>query len=183
MPVNGLEQTAVRLFSHCYGSKPEGVWYAPGRVSLIGERTDYNDGFALPFALGAGVCAAAAWRDDKTIALASGQQGEATITVPLTGLAPGSVRGWAAYPAGMAWALLSAGHQVGGMNIAIDADLAVGAGLASSAALECAAGLAIADPSRLPISRAEMATLGRPAENEFVGAPTRLTGQLAVRLS
>jgi len=180
MTPNGVEQNAVRLFSDRYGGQPEGVWYAPGRVNLIGEHTDYNDGFALPFALGTGVYVAAARRDGDTIALASRQQGGAAIAVSLTRLAPGSVRGWAAYPAGVAWALRSAGHQVAGMNIAIDADLAMGAGLSSSAALECAAGLAMADLFGLPISRTELAELGRRAENDFVGAPTGLMDQLAV---
>ena len=183
MTAHGLEQNAVRLFADCYGTEPDGVWYAPGRVNLIGEHTDYNDGFALPFALDAGLCVAAARRDGDSISLASRQQGEAAITVPVTALAPGSVRGWAAYPAGMAWALRSAGHQVAGMNIAIDADLALGAGLSSSAALECAAGLAMADLCQLPVSRTQMAALGRRAENDFVGAPTGLMDQLAVLLS
>ena len=180
--LNGMEQSAVQLFSDRYGGEPEGVWYAPGRVNLIGEHTDYNEGFALPFALGAGVCVAAARRDRDTISLASRQQGGAAIAVPLTGLAPGLVRGWAAYPAGVAWALRSAGHQVAGMNIAVDADLAMGAGLSSSAALECATGLAMVDLFRLPISRSELAAFGRRAENDFVGAPTGLMDQLAVLL-
>jgi galactokinase len=177
-----VEQNAVRLFSDCYGSRPEGVWYAPGRVNLIGEHTDYNDGFALPFALGAGICVAAGRRDGDTISAASRQRGGAAITVPLPGLAPGSVKGWAVYPAGVAWALRSAGHQVGGMNIAVDADLAPGAGLSSSAALECAAGLAMADLFSLPVTRTELAAFGRRAENDFVGAPTGLMDQLAVLL-
>jgi galactokinase len=180
MTPNGVEQNAVRLFSDRYGGQPEGVWYAPGRVNLIGEHTDYNDGFALPFALGAGFCVAAARHGGNTISLASRQQGGAVIAVPLTGLAPGSVRGWAAYPAGVAWALRSAGHQVAGLNIAVDADLAMGAGLSSSAALECAAGLAMVDLFGLPVSRTELAALGRRAENDFVGAPTGLMDQLAV---
>jgi galactokinase len=177
-----VEQNAVQLFSDRYGGEPDGVWYAPGRVNLIGEHTDYNDGFALPFALGAGVCVAAARCDRDTISLASRQQGAEAITVPLTGLAPGLVRGWAAYPAGVAWALRSAGHHVAGMNIAVDADLSMGAGLSSSAALECATGLAMADLFRLPISRSELAAFGRRAENDFVGAPTGLMDQLAVLL-
>jgi galactokinase len=177
---NGVEQDAVRLFSERYGSWPQGVWYAPGRVNLIGEHTDYNDGFALPFALDAGICVAAARQGGDTISLASRQRGGAVIAVPLTGLAPGLVPGWAAYPAGVAWALRSAGHQVAGMNIAIDADLAMGAGLSSSAALECAAGLAMGGLFRLALSRNELAAFGRRAENDFVGAPTGLMDQLAV---
>jgi galactokinase len=82
----------------------------------------------------------------------------------------------------VAWALLSAGHKVGGASLAIDADLAAGAGLSSSAALECAVGLALAGLYRLAVPRAELAALGRRAENDFVGAPTGLMDQLAVLL-
>ena len=105
------------------------------------------------------------------------------MIVPVDALAPGRPDGWAAYPAGVAWALQSAGHRVGGASLAIDADLAAGAGLSSSAALECAAGLAFADLNQLALPRPELAALGRRAENDFVGAPTGLMDQLAVLLS
>jgi galactokinase len=173
---------AAQLFTDRYGTAPDGVWRAPGRVNLIGEHTDYNDGFALPFAIGAGVCVAAAARDDGVLALTSRQQGEQVVAVPAASLAPGQPGGWAAYPAGMAWALMSAGHHIGGASLAIDADLAAGAGLSSSAALVCAAGLALADLYELAVPRAELAALGRRAENDFVGAPTGLMDQLAVLL-
>jgi galactokinase len=170
------------LFADRYGTQPEGVWGAPGRVNLIGEHTDYNDGFALPFAISAGVYVAAAARDDGILALTSRQQGSAVVEVPLAALAPGAPGGWAAYPAGVAWALRSAGHRIGGASLAIDADLPAGAGLSSSAALECAAGLALADLYELTVSRPELAACGRHAENDFVGAPTGLMDQLAVLL-
>jgi galactokinase len=173
---------AARLFAERYGREPEGMWFAPGRVNFIGEHTDYNEGFALPFAIGAGVCVAAAARDDGILALSSRQHGGAVVTVPLASLAPGRPAGWAAYPAGVAWALLSAGHRLGGASLAIDADLAAGAGLSSSAALECAAGLALAELYRLAVPRAELAVLGRRAENDFVGAPTGVMDQLSVLL-
>jgi galactokinase len=182
LTTTGAELGAARLFADRYGSRPEGVWRAPGRANFIGEHTDYNEGFALPFAIGAGVCVAAATRDDGIIAMSSRQHGAAVVTVPLAALAPGRARGWAAYPAGVAWALLSAGHQVGGASLAIDADLAAGAGLSSSAALECAVGLALAGLYQLAVPRAELAALGRRAENDFVGAPTGLMDQLAVLL-
>jgi galactokinase len=176
------ERGAARLFAASYGTAPDGVWHAPGRVNLIGEHTDYNDGFALPFALAAGVCVAAGRSDGDCLMLSSRQQGETVVTVPLAGLAPGAVGGWAAYPAGVAWALRSAGHGVAGLRIAVDADLALGAGLSSSAAIECATGLAIADLCGLPVSRAGLAAVGRRAENDFVGAPTGVMDQLAVML-
>jgi galactokinase len=170
------------VFADRYGTQPEGVWSAPGRVNLIGEHTDYNEGFALPFAISAGVYVAAAARDDGILALTSRQQGSAVVEVPLAALTPGAPAGWAAYPAGVAWALQSAGHRLGGASLAIDADLPAGAGLSSSAALECAAGLALADLYELTVSRPELAALGRHAENDFVGAPTGLMDQLAVLL-
>jgi galactokinase len=75
---------------------------APRRVNLIGEHTDYNEGFALPFAISDGVCVAAAARDDGLIAVPSRQHGETIVTALLDGLAPGSPSGWPAYPAGVA---------------------------------------------------------------------------------
>jgi galactokinase len=176
------EAGAVRLFGERYGREPEGVWRAPGRVNFIGEHTDYNGGFALPFAIGAGVCVAAATRNDGVVALSSRQQSEAVVTASLGALAPGRPGGWAAYPAGVAWALRSAGYRVGGASLAIDADLAAGAGLSSSAALECAAGLALAELYQLAVPRPELAALGRRAENDFVGVPTGVMDQLAVLL-
>jgi galactokinase len=174
--------SAARLFAERYGREPEGVWRAPGRVNFIGEHTDYNEGFALPFAVGAGVCVAAAAREDGILALSSRQHGGVVVTVPLAALGPGRPAGWAAYPAGVAWALLSAGHRLGGASLAIDADLAAGAGLSSSAALECAAGLALAELYQLAVPRVELAVLGRRAENDFVGAPTGVMDQLSVLL-
>jgi galactokinase len=173
---------AARLFAARFGRPPDGLWYAPGRVNLIGEHTDYNEGFALPFAIGAGVCVAAAARGDGLLALASRQQGGDELTVPVTALAPGLPGGWAAYPAGMAWALRSAGHLIGGASLAIDADLPAGAGLSSSAALACAAGLALAGLYQLDVPRPDLAALGRRAENDFVGVPTGPMDQLAVLL-
>jgi galactokinase len=172
----------VRLFGERFGGSPEGVWRAPGRVNFIGEHTDYNEGWALPFAIGAGVFVAAAARQDGVVALSSRQYGEAMVTVSLAALAPGQLAGWAAYPAGVAWALRSAGDRVGGASLAIDADLPAGAGLSSSAALECAAGLALAELYHLAVPRPGLAAIGRRAENDFVGVPTGLMDQLAVLL-
>ena len=94
-------------FAHRYGREPEGVWFAPGRVNLIGG-PDYNEVFVLPFALGAGVTAAAARRSDRRIALVSRQAGGEPVRLDLDPLEPGSVAGWAAYPAGVARALRQA---------------------------------------------------------------------------
>ena len=136
---------AAELFRSRFGGTPDGVWLAPGRANLMGEHTDYNDGYVLPFALGQAVTAAAARRAGRQLTLCSRQEPAAAVQIALDGLAPGQVTGWAAYPAGVAWALEAAGHPVPGACIAIDSDLPAGAGLSSSAALECATALALTE--------------------------------------
>ena len=177
------EAGATERFKDTFGSEPIGIWQAPGRVNLIGEHTDYNDGFALPFAISSNVSVAAAPRDDDLLVLTSCQEGTEAVEVPLTVLIPGAVAGWAAYPAGVAWSLRGAGYPVRGLNVAIDADLALGAGLSSSAALECAVALAMLDLNGIELPRTELARLARRAENDFVGAPTGIMDQIAVLLS
>jgi galactokinase len=170
---------AAAWFATCYGSQPEGVWHAPGRVNLIGEHTDYNEGFVLPFALAQGVRAAVSRRSDPVLDLRSSRSSAAPATVALAELAPGSVTGWAAYPAGVAWAMREAGYPVGGASIAFDADLDAGAGLSSSAALDCSTALALAELNGLTVPLPELASLARRAENEFVGIPTGIMDQSA----
>ena len=167
------------LFRERFGGEPDGVWLAPGRANLMGEHTDYNDGFVLPFALTQGVTAAAARRAAPRLTLCSRQEPQNAVEIALDGLAPGRVTGWAAYPAGVAWALQAAGHRVPGACIAVDSDLAAGAGLSSSAALECATALALTELGELTIPRAELVTLACRAENEFVGVPTGIMDQSA----
>lgn len=185
---------AAELFESQFGGEPDGVWLAPGRANLMGEHTDYNDGYVLPFALSQGVTAAAARRDARRLTLCSRQEPAATVEIALDGLAPGQVTGWAAYPAGVAWALEAAGHPVPGACLAIDSDLPAGAGLSSSAALECATALALtelaltelaqaelaqAELAGLTVPRRELAAIARRAENEFVGVPTGIMDQSA----
>ena len=99
---------AGHWFARQYGRPPDGIWFAPGRVNLMGG-PDYTEMFVLPFAIGAGVTAAAARRPDRRIALISRQAGEEKVVADLDSLEPGSVTGWAAYPAGVAWTLRRAG--------------------------------------------------------------------------
>ena len=159
-----------------------GAWFAPGRANLMGEHTDYNEGFVLPFALAQGVTATASGRDDKLLVLRSKQAPEDPVTVHLDSLAPGSVAGWAAYPAGVAWALRAAGHVVRGASLDVDSDLPTGAGVASSAALECSVALALCSLSAVSVPRRALAAIARRAENEFVGAPTGIIDQSAALL-
>ncbi|HLI39324.1 MAG TPA: galactokinase [Streptosporangiaceae bacterium] len=193
-----LAQRCARWFRECFGAEPDGVWLAPGRVNLIGEHTDYNEGFVLPFALGQGVAVAASPRPDGVLALRSRQHPAEDTEVPLGGLAPGvAMPGWAAYPAGVAWALREAGYPVRGASIAIDSDLPAGAGLSSSAALECSAALALVALARAgedggrggqqpagarDVPRQELAAIARRAENDFAGVPCGIMDQSAALL-
>jgi galactokinase len=156
-----------------------GVWFAPGRANLMGEHTDYNDGFVLPFAMAQGTTATATRRDDGVLALLSRQRPGPEIELALADLAPGTVTGWAAYPAGVARALRAAGVAVPGVSIAIDSDVPPGAGLSSSAALECAVELALTALAGADVPRPELAAIARRAENEFVGVPSGIMDQSA----
>jgi galactokinase len=159
-----------------------GVWFAPGRANLMGEHTDYNGGLVLPFALAQGVTTTASARADGQLVLRSGQAPGETVTAAAGSLRPGSVTGWAAYPAGVAWALRAAGYPVGGAMLSIDSDLPVGAGVSSSAALECSVALALCALSGISVPRPELAVIAQRAENDFVGAPTGIIDQSAALL-
>ena len=159
-----------------------GVWFAPGRVNLMGEHTDYNGGLVLPFALAQGVTAVVTAREDGLLVLRSKQAAGDPVTAAVESLAPGSVAGWAAYPAGVAWALRAAGYPVAGATVEIDSDLPVGAGVSSSAALECSVALALCALAGVEVPRPELAALAKRAENEFVGAPTGIIDQSAALL-
>ncbi|WP_229928669.1 galactokinase [Kitasatospora xanthocidica] len=165
-------------FAELYGRPAEGEWAAPGRVNLIGEHTDYNLGFVLPIALPQTVRAQAARRDDGLLRLWSAQ-GRELVELRLADLAPGAVPGWAGYPAGVVWALRDAGHEVGGADIRLDSDVPSGAGLSSSAALECAVAAAYDGLYGLGRSASELAQLAQRAENAFVGVPCGIMDQMA----
>jgi galactokinase len=160
--------------------QPVGVWAAPGRVNLIGEHTDYNDGYVMPFALAQRVLIAAAPRDDGTWSVTS-LNNNSTEAFRGADLQPG-MTGWQAYVAGVVWALEEAGYRVGGADLVLTSDVPEGAGLSSSAALECAVLTALADLNDLDIAGLERAKLARRSENAFVGAPTGLMDQAASTL-
>ncbi|MGN6338393.1 galactokinase [Mycobacterium sp.] len=150
---------------------------APGRINLIGEHTDYNLGFALPIALPQRALATFKPADDDAITVVS-DRADAPVRVRIDTV-PGDVTGWAAYVAGVIWALREGGHPVPGGTMSITSDVEMGSGLSSSAALECAALGAIASAAGLRIDAKEQARLAQRAENEYVGAPTGLLDQLA----
>ncbi len=176
-------ETVTEDFTRRHGHDARGVWAAPGRVNLIGEHTDYNDGFVMPFALAQVVTVAAGPRDDDGWTVTSlGADGRArSAEFGRADLVPG-MTGWSAYVAGVVWALTDAGHRVAGADLVLTSDVPIGAGLSSSAALECATLAALADLSDLDIEPLERAQLARRCENAFVGAPTGLMDQAASTL-
>ncbi|TKV57826.1 galactokinase [Nakamurella flava] len=159
------------LFRASFDREPDGVFSAPGRVNLIGEHTDYSGGLVLPFAIDARAVIAAAGTDDGLVSMVSAQRPGAVVTVPLAGLAPGAVDGWAAYVAGSVWAAREAGVAVSGLALALDSTVPSGAGLSSSAALECAVVLAVAGLAGQSLEPLEVARIAQRAENAFVGVP------------
>jgi galactokinase len=175
-------RTGVRDdFAQVFGREPDGVWSAPGRVNLIGEHTDYNLGFVLPFAINRRTVAAVGARDDRVLRVGSTFADE-LVEVPLDDLAPAALSGWAAYPLGVAWALGEFGADlaaVPGVDILIDSNVPVGAGLSSSAAIESAVAVALNEIWRLGLDRRTLARVGQRAENVAVGAPTGIMDQSA----
>ena len=167
-------------FTDRFGTEPDGLWSAPGRVNVIGEHTDYNDGFVLPFAIRHAATIATAVRPDRTVRVASTfAPGDEPVTADLDALEEGSVKGWAAYPLGVLWAMEQSGYPCPGMDILVDSAVPVGAGLSSSAALECAVAVAVNEVAAAGVSRRELATIGQLAENRMVGAPTGIMDQSA----
>ncbi|MGW5127659.1 galactokinase [Streptomyces sp. NPDC004069] len=166
-------------FTELYGAAPEGVWAAPGRVNLIGEHTDYNDGYVMPFALPHVTTAAVARRDDGVLRLHSADMPEGPVELRVGDLAPESDRNWTAYAAGVVWALREAGHEVTGADVHLASTVPTGAGLSSSAALEVVVALALNDLYGLGLKGWQLARLCQRAENVYVGAPTGIMDQTA----
>ncbi|MCM0677387.1 galactokinase, partial [Micromonospora phytophila] len=171
---------ATAGFTEVYGEPPAGRWAAPGRANLIGEHTDYNDGFVLPFALPLRTVAAAAGQEDGTWTVWS-ELSDETISFGADEVTePGRVTGWGAYVAGVIWALRDAGHRVPGARLAITSDVPLGSGLSSSAALEAAVLAALVDLGDLDLPAEKQPRLAQRAENAYVGAPTGIMDQSAV---
>ena len=169
-------------FVSAYGRVPEGVWSAPGRVNLIGEHTDYNQGFVLPFAINRRTYAAVSKREDDRIRVSSTFADEA-VELGLKEISAESVSGWSAYPLGVVWAIAEKTGGFGaGLDIFIDSDVPVGAGLSSSAAIECAVAVAVNELWSLSLDERDLARIGQRAENAIVGAPTGIMDQSASML-
>jgi galactokinase len=166
----------AQSFSEAFGSEPSGVWSAPGRVNLIGEHTDYNAGLCLPIALPLRTYAAVRLRAGSVLRLRSLQSPE-QYELKLDDVMAGNPPGWGGYAAGVLWALKDAGHEVSGLDLMLDSQVPLGAGLSSSAALECSVAAAVSDLLDLGLfgddqARATLAAICVNAENTIAQAPT-----------
>jgi galactokinase len=168
---------AASLFAGTFGGEATGIWSAPGRVNLIGEHTDYNGGLALPIALPQRTYVAARLCDTGFLRAVSTSAPGGVVEVALDTIEPGTPQGWAAYLAGVCWVLRQEGCAVPGLDVAVASDVPVGAGLSSSAALECSLVAALSDLLDLGVldddaGRARAAAWCQRAENDIAGAPT-----------
>ena len=174
-------QSTTSGFRARFDREPVGLWSGPGRVNLIGEHTDYNDGIVFPFAINRRAVVALALRDDRMLRVASSFT-EEVVEISLDDVSPESVSGWSAYPLGVAWALGQKGADlsaVTGFDVFIDSDVPIGAGLSSSAAIECATAVALDEVWNLGFDKQVLVRVGQLAENEVVGAPTGILDQSA----
>jgi len=172
-----VERASARFRDSFSGAAP-GVAVAPGRVNLIGEHTDYNDGFVLPMAIARHATVAFRPRADAVLRAHSVAFDE-TKELALASLQPPGGRDWLAYVAGVFWSFASEGLPVCGMDIVVDGDVPLGAGLSSSAALEMATARALAAAAGAPWQPAQMARLGQQAENRYVGMNCGIMDQFA----
>lgn len=162
-----LADGAIGQFRQSFGGEPDGVWIAPGRVNLIGEHVDYAGGLVLPFALPYVTAVAVRLRPDSTMRAVSTHTDD-SWTGDLGTVAPRYPAGWAAYVAGVSWAL----GVTDGVDVAVHSSVPVGSGLSSSAALECAFALALQELLDLPGGRKTLIDACIRAENEIAGAST-----------
>ncbi|MGQ4614409.1 galactokinase [Nocardia sp. R7R-8] len=160
------------------------TWAAPGRVNIIGEHTDYNDGYVLPIAVPLVVRCAAAARADGLVRVGSRQRPGEPVLVAVSDLAAQRARvpGWARYPLGVVAEFTRRGHRIPGVDLELDGAVPIGAGLSSSAALSCAVAVALRDLFAPASTDRTLIDVARAAENDYVGAPTGLLDQSAAML-
>jgi galactokinase len=163
----------ARSFEELYGRKPEVLAEAPGRVNLIGEHIDYSEGFVLPFAIADRAYAAIASREDGLVRIASSQRKDKIFTIDISDVKPGSKGEWEKYVLGVIWTL---GVSTG-VDILVDGTVPSGAGLSSSAALECSVAVALNTLFSLNKSKKDLARATQKAENDYVGMPCGIMDQ------
>ena len=167
-----MHQLATK-FQEIFGTAPELIASAPGRVNLIGEHVDFLDGFVLPFAISDATTIAIARNSINKVRCASIQKKGAVSTVNCADIAPKSGEAWTRYPIGVLWSL---GIKTG-IDILVDGQVPLGAGLSSSAALECAIATAINELFDLGLTLPELARAAQRAENIYVGMPCGIMDQ------
>ena len=165
--------TLIRSFESLYGRKPEVLAEAPGRVNLIGEHIDYSEGFVLPFAIANRTYAAIAKRSDGLVRIASHQRRDKIFSIDITDVKPGSNGDWEKYVLGVIWSM----DINSGLDILIDGNVPAGAGLSSSAALECSVATGFNLLFDKKFSLQELARRAQRAENEYVGVPCGIMDQ------
>jgi galactokinase len=176
-PNSGLASAVVEAFDQAFGYPSVRLYRAPGRVNLIGEHTDYNDGFVLPMAIDRAVWLAAAPRSDRQVRVRAVTL-ERDDLFALDGLRPSREAHWANYVRGVLAMLELAGHRLAGLDLAYSGDVPIGAGLSSSAAVEMAVAAAARDLFSLDLSPLDLARLSQRAEHEFTGTQCGLMDQL-----
>jgi galactokinase len=163
----------ARNFEELYGRKPEVIAEAPGRVNLIGEHIDYSEGFVLPFAIADRAYAAIAARPDGLVRIASHQRKEKIFSIDISDVKPGSKGDWEKYVLGVLWSL----GITSGVDILVDGSVPSGAGLSSSAALECSVAVGLNALFSLERSKQDLARATQKAENDYVGMPCGIMDQ------
>ena len=160
-------------FLEIFGEEPDLIAAAPGRVNLIGEHIDYSEGFVLPFAIKDRTTAAIRKRDDSTVRIASAQRRNKVVTVDINNVKPGLKGEWERYALAVLWSM---GVKTG-VDLLIDGHVPLGAGLSSSAALECSVATAVNHLFDMGFSLEDLARLTQRAENQYVGVPCGIMDQ------
>jgi galactokinase len=175
-----LRQRALASFFGTFNTKPTLLVHAPGRVNLIGEHTDYNDGFVLPCAINFHTLVAASPRQDSLVRVLASDCGQAVDEFSLdAAIEPRAMPAWANYVRGVFAMLMDRGHALQGMNLAIAGDVPRGAGLSSSASLEVAVARTVQALSGLDgLTPTDLAQVAQRAENIFVGCQCGIMDQL-----
>lgn len=171
-----MKEKCISLYGSIFGASPQICCFAPGRVNLIGEHTDYNGGLVLPCAISFGIYCAASRRNDGAFRLYSGNFRETGVVSFVPGKS--DVKGWASYPAGVIRALADMGHRLGGgADMVFFGDLPDGAGLSSSAALEVVTAAALSRLFSLDLTGKDMALCGQHCENRYIGVSCGIMDQ------
>ena len=178
---DGPAARARAAFVQSFGFEPAGVAFAPGRVTLVGEHTDYNDGFVLPMAIAEGIAAAFAPNSEYVLTVYAADMDERReLPLDVLGRDPVSLEGWFRYVGGMAWMLTDEGLTLKGTTLALAADLPVAAGLSSSAAMEMVSGRSLAAVAGIDWDPRAMSLIGQRAEQQFAGVACGIMDQMAV---